>query len=63
MTERHLAECVAALRRLVDECESVMDTLASLPEEQLAAWVHNLWYEALTDARAVLNDGSDASGG
>jgi hypothetical protein len=43
-----------ALKRLVDECQEVLDTLATLNEDQLPAVVHNLWYEALGDARGAL---------
>lgn len=48
------AEYVAALRRLVDESDTVMNTLGDLSESILPAVEFNLWYEALTDARDVL---------
>ena len=51
----HNAESVAALRRLVDECEEVLNVLGDLSESILGAASFNLWYEALADARAALN--------
>lgn len=49
----------SALRRLVDESLVIMEPIARLPEGKLSAAYFNLWYEALTDARAALrNDGS-----
>lgn len=52
------AETRAALKHLVAECEEVMDTLASLNEDQLPAWIHNCWHKALQDARQALTDGA-----
>jgi len=50
------AESVAALRRLVDECDEIMNTLGDLSESILGAAAFNLWYEALTNARAALRE-------
>lgn len=44
-----------ALERLVEECNEVLEQLASLPEASLASWMHNLWYTALIDARTALD--------
>lgn len=54
----HNAETRAALRRLVDECEEVLNVLGNLSESILGAVHFNLWYEALTNARAALSDGT-----
>lgn len=41
----------AVLQRLIDECEEIRPYLEKLPENQLPAWVYNLWYSALLEVR------------
>lgn len=52
----------AALQRLVDECEAVLNRLGALPEKDLEAWLYNCWYQGLIEARDALNDGQEVGG-
>lgn len=48
-----------ALHGLVDESEAVLNALGALPEKDLAAWLYNCWYQALIEARNVLDGQAD----
>lgn len=47
----------AALERLVDECEQVRGHLERTLEDDLPAWMFNIWYDALAEAKSALIDG------